>query len=169
MTFIEQLQDSIKASVESTGLLLSTLLIMATLYATMILASFPAYSIQLLGNNLLYFPTAMEALTVNLYASSGLLAVILTVLYSITGGVAITNLFQQLKFKGLNLKNAASLSPGIIVSGCAGCGAGVLGLAGLTGALTLLPFKGNLIRLGGIGLLVYFLGKSGDPKKCEVS
>jgi hypothetical protein len=167
MSFIDKLEEAATASVESRKAKAITAISTALFLVAMILLSFPGYSYQLLSTNPLYIPTAMEALTINLYNSAGLLAVILTLIYSLVGGITITNVVQQLKFQGGGLKNAGMLTPAIAISGCAGCGAGVLGLIGLTGALAVLPFEGNLFRLGGIGLLVYFLGKSGHPKKCE--
>lgn len=55
-----------------------------------------------------------------------------------------------------------------LVAGCASCGAGVLGALGFVGAMAALPFDGNLLRVGGIGLLLLFLGRAGDPRTCSV-
>lgn len=168
MIHLKQFKTAIKASVETRKAAAISIISAAILLTSMILLSFPMYSYQLLSADILYFFTAMKALTINLYETAGITGVALTVVYSITGGIAVTNLTQQLKFQGTGLKNSGLIAPGIVLSGCAGCGAGVLGLIGLTGALAALPFEGNLVRLGGIGLIVYFLGKTGHPKKCEI-
>lgn len=138
------------------------------MFVLLVLSSFPEYSYQLVAANPLLIFTAVAALTGNLSASSGVLAVFLTIIYSIVGGVAISNLVDQFRLQSSGVKEAGLLSPGLVVSGCAGCGAGVLGLVGLGGALASLPFQGNLVRAGGILLLVFFLGRTGDPTKCSV-
>ncbi|MFC6730566.1 hypothetical protein ACFQDG_18090, partial [Natronoarchaeum mannanilyticum] len=53
-------------------------------------------------------------------------------------------------------------------AGCASCGAGVLGALGFVGAMAALPFDGNLLRVGGIALLLFFLGRAGDPQTCSI-
>jgi hypothetical protein len=164
----EKLVAAVKASFQDHKAVSVTLLGAALTFSAMILASFPSYSFQLLSRSPLYFLTALTALSENLVASAGIEALTLTGLYSIVAGIAFTNLAYQMKYQRGGLKNAGLMSPGLIVSGCAGCGAGFLGLIGFAGALTLLPFKGNLVRLGGILLIIFFLGKSGDPKKCNL-
>jgi len=168
MKFPDKLKQAILASTETRKGITITALSTALLFICMVLLSFPEYSYQLLSADLNYFPATIKSLTVNLYDSAGVLGVTLTAIYSLIGGIAITNLVQQLRFQGEGWRNSGLIAPGLILSGCAGCGAGLLGLIGLTGALATLPFEGNLMRLGGILLIIFFLGKSGDPKKCEL-
>lgn len=168
MSILKKLREALKAAVETKKAAAISITSAVVLLTSMILLSFPNYSYQLLSTDLFYFFTAFKALSINLHESAGLTGVVLTIAYSLIGGMAVTNLIQQLKFQGAGLKNSGLLAPGIILSGCAGCGAGVLGLIGLTGALAFLPFEGNLFRLGGIVLIIYFLGKTGHPKKCDV-
>jgi hypothetical protein len=44
----------------------------------------------------------------------------------------------------------------------------VLGLLGFAGAVAALPFHGNLLRVGGLLLLVGYLARAGDPRRCAV-
>jgi hypothetical protein len=84
-------------------------------------------------------------------------------------GVAVTNavtLFRRARRRGAS--TALGVLPGFLAAGCASCGAGVLGALGFVGAMAALPFEGNLLRLGGIVLLVFFLGRTGDPRTCSI-
>lgn len=58
--------------------------------------------------------------------------------------------------------------PGVVAAGCASCGAGVLGALGFVGTMAALPYDGNLLRVGGIVLLLFFLGRAGDPRTCSI-
>lgn len=169
MSYQEKLVEAFKASIQNWKAVLLTSAGIFITFSAMILASFPSYSYQLLSTSPLYLSTALTALSENLMASAGIEALILTLIYSVVAGVAFTNLAYQLKYQGGGLKNIGLMSPGLLVSGCAGCGAGLLGLFGFVGALAVLPFEGNLVRLGGIGLMIFFLGKTGDPKTCNLN
>ncbi len=161
-------EDSARASVSSWKNAAITILGASIMFVGLTLASAPAYSYQLLEGSLFYLDEGLIALTDLLYHSSGGLAVALTLLYSVVGGMAIYNIFGQIQMRSAGgIKQTGLLSPGLLVAGCAGCGAGLLGFMGFAGAIAALPFQGNLVRLAGIGLLLYFLGRSGDPAKCD--
>jgi hypothetical protein len=162
---VENLLRAVKFSSQPYRKLGLTALFSASLYCLMVLLSFPGYSFQMLSTNPLLLFEAVSALTWNLEASGGLLAVVLTAVYAAFGGVASTILVSNVSSGGA----AGGLAPGLAVSGCASCGTGVLGLVGLGGALGSLPFDGNLVRLGGIGLLAFFLARTGDPELCELN
>ena len=132
-------------------------------YVLMILLSFPSYSFQLLSSNPLFILEAVTALTGNLLISAGMLGLSLTIVYSLLAGISLTLLYSSTSNSG-----AGSLTPGLIVSGCASCGTGLLGIIGLGGAVAALPFQGNLVRLGGIGLILFFMNKTGNPEVCDV-
>ena len=138
-------------------------------YVVLILSSFPEYSVQMLAGGLYYVDDAVLALTANTYASIGSLGLGLIVAYAVLTGIAMTNVIAQLQMHTISsVRDLFGVVPGLLASGCASCGAGVLGLLGFAGALAALPFNGNLLRLGGIVLLLYFLHRSGDPRACEV-
>lgn len=160
---MKNFQKAVSYSVKDFKRIAVTASASAVIFSLMILLSFPQYSYQMLSANPLLIFEAVSALSWNLIASSGILSLILTIIYSVIGGVASTILFYS-----VSIKSAGSLTPGLLVSGCASCGTGLLGLVGLGGALAALPFQGNLIRLGGIALIVFFLNRSGNPEICEV-
>ncbi len=140
----------------------------AAMYIFLVLFSFPEYSYQLLMADLLYLDNAVEALTINIYSASGGLALFLTVVYSVLAGVAVSHIAAQLRASQGSFRDLAWASPGFIASGCAGCGAGFLGLLGFAGALAALPFQGNEIRILGIAFMLYYLGDAGSPETCDV-
>lgn len=143
--------------------------ISAVIFVLLVLSSFPEYSYQMLGYGLGYIPVAFEALLTNMSRTVGLSSIILTGIYSVAVAAAIVHGYLHLKFHGLELKGLASIGPGLIATGCAGCGAGILGFAGFFGALAFLPLQGDLVKLAGIGLLIFFLGSSGSPEKCGIN
>jgi hypothetical protein len=132
------------------------------LYVSMVLLTFPSYSWQLLSANPLLLVEAVTELSWNLQASAGVLGLALTGIYAALGGIAVSIVVY-----GASNSGAGALGPGILVSGCASCGTGLLGLIGLSGALAALPFSGNLVRAGGIGLLLFFMSRTGNPEVCE--
>ena len=138
-------------------------------YIVLILSSFPEYSFQMLAGGLDYADDAMLALIANTYASIRSLGLELIVAYAVLTGIAMTNVVAQLQMQTISeVRDLFGVILGLLASGWASCGAGVLGLLGSAGALAALSFNGNLLRLGGIGLLLYFLYRSGDPRACEV-
>jgi hypothetical protein len=64
---------------------------------------------------------------------------------------------------------AAGVVPGFLAAGCASCGAGVLGVFGFFGTMAALPFEGNLLQLGGILMLLFFAGRTGNPQTCSIT
>ena len=138
-------------------------------YVGLILSSFPGYSAQMLGADIGYINDAVLALTANTYATIGPFGLGLIVAYAVLTGVALTNVVTQLRMQDISgVRDLLGVIPGLLASGCASCGAGVLGLLGFAGALAAMPFDGNLLRLGGIALLLFFLARSGDPRSCRV-
>jgi len=138
-------------------------------YCLVVLSSFPEYTIQLLTADVGYLDEALVALTANTVATAGTVGLALVVVYSVLAGVAVVDAVARVRTVGV--RGTGSLTgvvPGLLASGCASCGAGVLGVLGLAGAVATLPFHGNLLRLGGVVLLLVFLGRAGDPRVCRV-
>lgn len=133
----------------------------------MTLSSFPGYSIQFIGAGIENVVPAVVVLASN-SIKTGLFNFSLTVIYAGMIGVAATNLGIQLKSRKMSGGTAAGIGPGFIAAGCAGCGTGLLGLIGFTGALASMPFNGVSVRVAGIILLIYFIVRAGDPETCEV-
>ena len=142
----------------------------AVTYVVLVLSSFPAYSLQMLTADPRYLDEAVVALTANTYATVGAVGLTLVVAYAVLTGVAVTNAVGQVNRRGLaGTSGLSGVVPGLVASGCASCGAGLLGLLGFAGALTTLPFHGNLLRAGGLVLLGWYLARAGDPRYCTVS
>lgn len=131
-------------------------------YTAMTLLSFPEFSYQVLSSDIAGIGYAISSLTVNSYQSTGALGLGLTAVYSATVGVTAANLSRT----GINVKGLGAGLP-LVASGCAGCGAGLLGVLGFIGGIALLPFQGNGLKIAGILLLGYFLAETGN-ELCEL-
>ena len=162
------LSEAFRASTRGKMLLL-TFFAGFTAYSLMVLVSFPSSSAQLIGRSLMYLPAAVRMSSLYVIDSSGMIGLLLTSVYSLLVGVSVSVLYMQLSMKDFSsIHESLAYIPGLVVSGCAGCGAGLLGLTGFAGALALLPFNGNLVRLGGILMMIFLLGRTGNPRKCEI-
>lgn len=91
----------------------------------------------------------------------------LKIIYSLLIGVTMVNFGIQLSQKNLSKETLGAMLPGFIAGGC-GCGIGMLGILGIAGAVTALPFQGNLVILAGMLLMTYSLNEMGDPEKCDI-
>ena len=137
-------------------------------YVVAVLSSFPQFSVQVLSRNPADLPWSVAVLTREAYLGGGWTTVVLVVAYALLTGVAVTNAVQHVRqARRSGVSTVAGVVPGFLAAGCASCGAGVLGVLGFTGALATLPFGGNLLRLGGVVLLVVFLARAGDPRVCS--
>ncbi|WP_136716461.1 hypothetical protein [Halorientalis salina] len=153
----------------STRRTLATAAFAVATYCLLILSTFPTYSMQMLGAGPGFLDDAVLALTANTYETVGALGLGLTVVYAAVTGVALTIALGRLRVVGLSsARGLSALLPGLLASGCATCGAGLIGLFGFVGALAMLPFQGNLLRLAGLVLLVGYLSRVGDPRHCAV-
>jgi hypothetical protein len=166
---VDRLLAALGFPLTSVGRSLATVGFAVATYCLLILGGFPAYSAQMLGAGPQYAAAAVVALTANAYATVGPIGVGLIVAYALLTGVALTTALARVRLVGATgARGLSGLLPGLLASGCASCGAGVLGLLGLVGALAALPFHGNLLRLGGLALLVASLSRVGDPRRCDV-
>ncbi|WP_097010077.1 hypothetical protein [Natronoarchaeum philippinense] len=153
----------------SDGRLLLAGVATAATYAVLVLSTFPQFTLQLLARDLTDLGYAVAELTRELYLSTGWIGLVLVAAYAVLTGVAATNalaLVRRTRRRGAS--TLVGVLPGLLAAGCASCGAGVLGALGFVGAMAALPFDGNLLRVGGIALLLFFLGRAGDPRTCSI-
>ncbi|AWB28625.1 hypothetical protein HARCEL1_04235 [Halococcoides cellulosivorans] len=138
-------------------------------YLLLVSSTFPQFTLQIVARDPADILYAVTALTREVYLSTGAIGLALVAGYAVLTGVAVTNAVAIL---GRARKTGAStllgVVPGVLAAGCASCGAGVLGALGFVGAMAALPFDGNLLRLGGIVLLLVFVGRAGDPRTCAI-
>lgn len=161
-----KIQEAVKASFTGKEALITA---SSSFLAYILLAFFsaPTYASQLLGRSWMYFPDVMETATTGMIATTGKIGLILTVTYSVITGVTITNAYLSVRSQSFSkILDVGAFLPGFIVTGCASCGVGFLAAFGFTGALAVLPFNGNLIKLGGILIMAVLLNRSGNPKIC---
>lgn len=166
---IRDLHDALGYPLTSDARLLSATLVTLATYVVLVLSSFPQFSIQVLATDPTDVGYAVTALTREVYLTTGYLGITLIASYAVLTGVAVTNaltLVRRAHRRGAS--TIIGVLPGLLAAGCASCGAGMLGALGFVGAMAALPFDGNLLRLGGIGLLLVFLGRAGDPRTCAV-
>lgn len=94
------------------------------------------------------------------------------VLNGVTGlltGIALTNMIAQLRMIRLgSLANIGGIVPSLFAAGCASCGPGLFALLGFTGAVSFIPAQDMVLRIVGLGLFLFFLGLSGDPRECRI-
>jgi hypothetical protein len=102
-----------------------------------------------------------------LLSSSGYTGVGLTLVFSVLTAVALTNTGTKLLRKEFDTSLLGAI-PGFAAAGCATCGVGLVSVLGLGGILATLPFDGNLVRLGTIGLLTALIARNGDPDRCDL-
>lgn len=140
-------------------------------FVGLVFSTFPGYTVQMLSAGVVrYAATAFVALLETTYKSIGTTGVGLIVAYAVLTGVALLNVAAQVKRTQVSgFSDLLGIVPGLLASGCASCGAGVLGLLGFAGALAAMPFHGNLLRLAGLLLLLFFLGRAGDPRQCQLA
>ncbi len=163
------LRDALVYPLTSDLRLLSAALATVVTYAVLVLSSFPQFSIQMLTNDPTDVVYAVTALTREVYLSTGWLGIGLVVAYAVLTGVATINALALVRrARRAGASTIVGVLPGVLAAGCASCGAGVLGALGFVGAMAALPFDGNLLRLVGIALLLFFLGRAGDPQSCSI-
>ncbi|RKD88606.1 hypothetical protein [Halopiger aswanensis] len=145
-------------------------LVTVAIYVLLIVSTMPGFSLQMLGDGLHWFEYVVVSLTETVYRTDGWTGLGIIVLYALLSGVAVVNAAAQLRFIGLSsLTDLSGVVPGLLASGCASCGAGLLGFLGFAGGLAALPYDGALLRIGGLVLLVFFLGRMGHPERCAIA
>jgi hypothetical protein len=141
----------------------------AVTFVALVLSTFPGMAMQMLGADPAYLDEAVALLAGNVFETAGALGVASVFLYAVLTGVVAVDAATQVRVAGVRgASGVGGLVPGLLASGCASCGAGVLGLLGFSGALALLPFQGNLLRAAGIAVLLIVLARIGDPRRCSI-
>lgn len=135
-------------------------------FVIFVMITFPQYSIEMVSSG--YFIQMMDSLIWLILQSSGMLGLVLVGIYSIVTGVLVTVVVGNLRFQSKGSGGVLSVLPAILFSGCASCGAGLLGVLGAFGFASLFPFEGNLVRLLGILMVIGVFGWIGDPRECAV-
>ncbi|MDY6761580.1 MAG: hypothetical protein SVY41_00865 [Candidatus Nanohaloarchaea archaeon] len=170
-TAINQFFTALRGTFRTVFMVLAGVLLTAAIFTAFVLTTFPQYTWQLLSTDIGYTLEAVTTLVFNLYASTGVIGMGLSLLYSALTAAVILHVVTQLRFHGLrsSVAGAGGAAPVFLIGGCAGCGAGLLGLVGAAGAFALFPFNGNAVRLLGVLFLAGFLSYSGDPRTCTVT
>lgn len=159
--------DGLKAASSNKKRSLGTAFVGLFSFFLMVFSASPEYSTQMLLAGTQYWEIAFITRFSGMYATSGLVGISLTLIFSALVGITMTNTLVQLRGNKLSLDAIGAL-PGFLAGGCASCGVGVLSLLGFGGVLASLPFQGNLLRLGGISLLVALVVRTGDPDLCKI-
>jgi hypothetical protein len=168
--WLRGLPDALGYPLTSDGRLLAAGVVTVLAYSVLVLSTFPPFTVQLLTRNPADLPYGIAALTRETYLSVGWLGLLLVVTYALLTGIAATHaiaLFRRAR--RTSASTMLGVVPGFLAAGCASCGAGVLGALGFVGAMAALPFEGNLLRLGGILMLLFFLGRTGNPQTCSIT
>lgn len=169
-TWFLQLRDAVRHAVSSPRKIVSAGATTVVAYVLFMLSTFPEYSFQLLQSDVFYLYEAMTTLVWAFSQTEGLIGTALIVIYALLTGIAVVNMATLISTHGLStiVTGTSSITPAFLIGGCAGCGAGLLGLFGFVGALSIFPFAGNGLRAAGILLLLMFLVRTGDPETCKV-
>jgi hypothetical protein len=168
MKFRNRLFEGLKAAFEDKWRISSTLFTSSLFFVLLALSTSINYSIQMFSSGFQYWIPAIEFTIRGFYLNGGWTEVTLNIIYSLLVGIVINNTYTEFKNTGLKIGNLSGIAPGVLVAGCAGCGVGLLSLIGLTGILTVLPFQGLSLKIGGIFLTIYFIAKIGNPKVCSI-
>lgn len=138
-------------------------------YVLLVVSTMPEFALQMLGDGLHWFEFVVVSLSENVYRTDGWTALGTIVLYAWLTGVAVVVAVGQLRIgRSSGVASLTGVAPALAASGCASCGAGLLAFLGFAGGLTLLPFDGALLRVAGVLLLVYFIGRTGHPERCRL-
>ncbi|WP_114579115.1 hypothetical protein [Saliphagus sp. LR7] len=149
---------------------ISLVVVAVATYVLLILSTMPEFSIQMLSGGFRWFDYVFVSLTETVFRTDGWTGLGIVVLYAFLSGVVIVNAVAQLRTVGLSsLTDLSGVVPGLLASGCASCGAGLLGFLGFTGGVAALPYNGALLRIGGLVLFLFFLGRAGHPKQCAIT
>ena len=149
---------------------LATALVAAGTSVVLAASAYPSFAVRMLVAGPTYWEHTLRMLFFVLVEGAGPLGVALVALYALLTGVLTVVVARQLRTIGPSgLLSVSGALPGLLASGCASCGAGLLGLVGVTGAVAALPFHGNGLRALGIAVLGVLLARTGDPQRCGLS
>lgn len=163
----KDLKEGVKGAFRNSRRSIGTFVVGLLTFSLTVFSANPGYSIQMLSSGLEYWPIAFMTRFTGLLMNSGYTGTVLTLIFSALVGVTLTNTVIQLRMNRVDLSSIGAL-PGFLAGGCASCGVGVLSLLGFGGVLASLPFQGNLLRFGGVLLLVALIIRTGNPETCEI-
>lgn len=168
-TFPADLYEALVYPFESWGGTLGLVGVTFATYVLLVMSTMPEFALQMLGDGLHWFEFVVVSLTENIYETDGWAGLGAIVLYAWLTGVAVVVAVGQLQIgSSSGVASLTGVAPALAASGCASCGAGLLAFLGFAGGISLLPFDGALLRVGGLLLLVYFIGRAGHPERCRL-
>lgn len=169
MRLLDDLQDALAVSITGKRQLSITVVGAVVSFVVFMLLTYPAYARQLLGSSLFYLDDAVIALSLNLQQAAGTIGLVLVGVYAVLIGATFSVLLLQFQVSGVRaVGGGVGVVPGLIASGCASCGVGLLSVLGFAGVISMLPFHGNGVRLVGIVIMLYVLARLGDPRHCDI-
>lgn len=161
------LLKGLKGSISNSKRALGAAVVSLSTFLLTIFSANPGYSLQMLSSGMRYWGIAFMTRFTGMIMNTGYSGVLLTAAFSLLVGVTMTNTVVQLRMNRVSLNSLGAL-PGFLAGGCASCGVGVLSLLGFGGVLASMPFAGNILRLGGVLLLVALIIRTGNPDLCEI-
>lgn len=158
---IEYTFSSLRRALAATTVAIAT-------FALLLASSYPSFSVRTLLAGPGNWEHTFRVLLFVLVEGAGATGIALATTYAGLTGVLVVVVARGLRTAGSSsVVDLSGALPGLLLSGCASCGAGLLGLLGATGAVAVLPFHGNGLRAVGVALLVVLLARTGDPRRCH--
>lgn len=166
--YLIDLRKSIQFAFSTRKSQLAILVMSAITFLFFIMLTFPRYAIQMVTAGPEYWNNMIISLIWLITESSGFIGISLIAIYALVTGILITVVLRSIKYQSHEKSGLLSILPAIVFSGCASCGAGLLGVLGAFGYASIFPFGGNLVRFLGILLVLGVLMWTGDPRECAV-
>ena len=163
----KDLKEGLTSSVLNWKRAIGTLTVGFLTFSVTVLSANPEYSLQMINSGIQFWGLAVITRLSGLLATSGYWGALFTAIFSLLVGVTMTNTIIQLRMNKIDLSSLGAI-PGFLAGGCASCGVGVLSILGFGGALASMPYQGNLLRLGGVILLLALITRTGNPETCKL-
>ncbi|MFC7060034.1 hypothetical protein [Halovenus salina] len=168
-THLSQFAEAVVYPFETWRGTVGLLLAGALTYVLLILSTMPTFASQMLADGLHWLDYVLVSLTETVYRTDGATGLAVILAYALLTGVAVVNAVARLHTVGpASMADLSGVLPAFLASGCASCGAGLLGVLGFAGGVAALPYDGALVRAAGLALLVVFLARAGHPERCTV-
>lgn len=164
----DQFQDAIRFAFSSWKTRFAVVGVSIASFTLFVALTFPQYAFEMGTAGLRYWDNAFFSLIWLMKESSGILGVSLVVIYSLVTGILTVVVAGQVRYQSKGSGGFLTVLPAILFSGCASCGAGLLGVIGAFGFASIFPFEGNLVRGVGIITVLVVLTWIGDPQKCRI-
>jgi hypothetical protein len=164
---LDRLYRALTYPLLSAGGTVGTVGVAAVTYVLLVASADPAAAAHAVSAGVGTLDDFLVTVTVGTYEAAGTLGLALTVAYAVLAGVTLVTVGASVTHGAGGLSNLLGAAPGVLVAGCASCGAGLLPLLGVAGIYALFPFSGNLVRAGGIAVLLVALARTGDPRRCD--